>query len=257
MLDRNPYFLRPGILKWARWLERNLPPQIQLVPLVIIYDPFDHLWIISPNWITDANYFQHHLERRTRDGLEERYKDQGSAKIRNGEYLLRELQSKKKFTIGLHAWGYIMKPGRIIHVSIKFPDVRIKQQCCPHCHNENETILGQPTTCIHCGTTYECLAERIKSEALKMSTSDFRDTIPNQKETRGKTAEIQFDLRLVFKRLCLTKSDGNNAILHVGSVHGIKIGAQFTIGPRSSGSVFEVREVFVSSCKGTILQRGS
>lgn len=86
------------------------------------------------------------MERSTHNNLEEKYKDRGSAKIRNGEFLLQDLETKRKFNLLEQPWSYIMKPGKKRYMSIKFRETGVAQQSCPHCGSNNETVDGQPTT---------------------------------------------------------------------------------------------------------------
>jgi hypothetical protein len=86
------------------------------------------------------------MEWETRKVLEEKYKDKGSAKIRNGEFQLQDLESKRKFNIDQQPWNFIMRPGTKRHMSIIFMETRTEQQSCPHCTADNETVDGQPTT---------------------------------------------------------------------------------------------------------------
>jgi hypothetical protein len=85
------------------------------------------------------------METRTRGGLEERYKDRGSAKIRNGEFLLQDLEGTK-FDLQQHPWNFVMRPGEKRYMSVTFKDANTAQQSCPRCGADNEISEGQPTT---------------------------------------------------------------------------------------------------------------
>lgn len=85
------------------------------------------------------------MERRTRDNLEDIYKEQGSAMIRNGEFFLQDLDKKKNFTIKM-PWKAIMKPGQMRHMSVIFKEIPGSQQSCPHCGAVNKGVEGEPTT---------------------------------------------------------------------------------------------------------------
>jgi hypothetical protein len=86
------------------------------------------------------------MESRTHEALEEKFKDKGTAKIRNGEFLLQDLDSKRKFNLEQQPWNSIMRPGQRRHMSILFRESRNAQQSCPHCGADNETTEPQPTT---------------------------------------------------------------------------------------------------------------
>jgi hypothetical protein len=82
----------------------------------------------------------------TRQKLEERYKDSGSAKIRNGEFILQDLDANRRFDIHQQPWNFIMRPGKKRYMSIKFSESGVAQTSCIHCGTENETVEGRPTT---------------------------------------------------------------------------------------------------------------
>jgi hypothetical protein len=86
------------------------------------------------------------MEWRTCKTLEEKYKDKGSAKIRNGEFQLQDLELKRKFNIDQQPWNFIMRPGKKRYMSIVFKETGAKQQSCPHCTADNEIVEGQPIT---------------------------------------------------------------------------------------------------------------
>jgi hypothetical protein len=78
--------------------------------------------------------------------LEERYKDRGLAKIRNGEFILQDLdnQNQRIFNL-LQPWRFIMAPGKKRYISITFRDAGTVKQSCPHCKSDNEMTKGKPT----------------------------------------------------------------------------------------------------------------
>jgi hypothetical protein len=90
--------------------------------------------------------FKEIMEWRIRKVLEGKYKDGGSAKIRNGDFQLQDLKLKRKFNINQEPWNFIMRPGKKRHMSIVFKETGSQQQSCPYCTVDNETVDGQPTT---------------------------------------------------------------------------------------------------------------
>jgi hypothetical protein len=79
------------------------------------------------------------MEQRTRSSLEDKYKAKGTAKITKGEFILQDLNAKRRFNLRQQAWSFIMKPGRIRHMSITFRETGTIKTSCPHCGNENAT----------------------------------------------------------------------------------------------------------------------
>jgi hypothetical protein len=86
------------------------------------------------------------MELWTSKALEEKCKDEGSAIIRNGEFQLQDLESKRKFNINRQPWNFIMRPGKKHYISIVFKEIGIEKQSCPHYRADNETVNGQPTS---------------------------------------------------------------------------------------------------------------
>ena len=84
------------------------------------------------------------IEERMRQSLEERYKEQGSAKVRNGEFFLQDLDTKRNFTLRM-PWQSVMRPGKKRYMSIIFKGDRSNKQSCPHCGTDNETVEGELT----------------------------------------------------------------------------------------------------------------
>jgi hypothetical protein len=88
--------------------------------------------------------FKQHVAWKTSEALEERYRDKGSAKIKKGEFLLQDLDRKRNFDLHL-PWSFIMKPGELRYMSIKFRDSDQGRTSCPHCKAENKIIKGEVT----------------------------------------------------------------------------------------------------------------
>lgn len=86
------------------------------------------------------------LGKRTFDALEDRYKDRGAAKIRNGEFFLQDLDRKRRFNLQDQPWSLVMRPGQKRHVSVTFRESGAAKEACLHCGVENDTVQGQPTT---------------------------------------------------------------------------------------------------------------
>jgi len=79
------------------------------------------------------------MEQRTRSSLEDKYKAKGTAKITKGEFILQDLNAKRRFNLRQQPWSFIMKPGRKHHMSITFRETGTIKTSCPHCGNENAT----------------------------------------------------------------------------------------------------------------------
>jgi len=77
------------------------------------------------------------------DTLEDRFKEKGYAKIREGEFLLQD-KSRRNLDLRL-PWKFVMKPGEQIYMSIKFHVDSKMRTTCPHCGTENKAPEGQPT----------------------------------------------------------------------------------------------------------------
>jgi hypothetical protein len=75
--------------------------------------------------------------------LEDRFKDKGSAKIREGGFLLQD-QNQRNLDLR-RPWKFIMKPGKQRYMSIKFRESAEMWTSCPHCEVENKALEGQAT----------------------------------------------------------------------------------------------------------------
>ena len=83
------------------------------------------------------------MAEEARKELEDRFKDKGSAKIREGEFLL---QDRNQHNLNLlKPWSFIMKPGERWYMSIQFREHGEMQTSCPHCGVENKALEGQAT----------------------------------------------------------------------------------------------------------------
>jgi hypothetical protein len=83
------------------------------------------------------------MARKAWEVLEDRFKEKGYAKIREGDFLL---QDQHQLNLNLRRpWEFIMKPGEQIYMSIKFRENMEMQRSCPHCGTENEALEGQAT----------------------------------------------------------------------------------------------------------------
>jgi hypothetical protein len=82
------------------------------------------------------------MEERIRSSLEEKYMIQGSAKIRNGEFILQDLKSKRRFSLQQQAWSFIMRPGKTRYMSVTFHET-CAMMTCPHCGTGNGTNEGE------------------------------------------------------------------------------------------------------------------
>jgi hypothetical protein len=85
------------------------------------------------------------MEERTRSTLEEKYKIRGSAKIREGGFILQDLKAKRRFNLQQQAWSFIMRPGKTRYMSITFRETGARRTSCPHCGAENATNEGELT----------------------------------------------------------------------------------------------------------------
>ncbi len=79
------------------------------------------------------------MEERTRSALEEKYKIQGSAKLRKGEFVLQDLKAKRRFNLQQQSWSFIMRPGKTRYMSMVFRETGALRTSCPHCGSENAT----------------------------------------------------------------------------------------------------------------------
>ncbi|KAE8452957.1 hypothetical protein EG329_012144 [Mollisiaceae sp. DMI_Dod_QoI] len=187
-------------LAYAKRLESNLPPQVMLSDPVVLCDALDNYWAFHWEWISSVEIFKVIMEEKIRQGLEERYQEQGSAKIRNGEFLLQDPHVKRNFTLKM-PWRSIMRPGNKRFMSIIFKQDRSAKQSCPHCDTDNEVIEGQPTLCSTCGATYERITELkdIHLEAKNHNDTESRKEIVGKKDKLKTSPEL--DLHQAFRRL--------------------------------------------------------
>jgi hypothetical protein len=152
-------------MAWAVKLQQNLPPQILLSDPVVLYDALDGHFPFFLEYITCAEVsinprlttpyscrctyqyqeFVEIIERRTHKTLEDKYKDHGAAKIRTREFLLQDLESRRRFDLKQQPWNFVMKPGKKRHMSVTFRDSSAVSQSCPHCGTDNETVEELPT----------------------------------------------------------------------------------------------------------------
>lgn len=151
-------------MKHAYILQQSLPPQVRLKHPVVLYDALDKCFVFHLELITSAEVslrktpstwtdivnliqmFMAIIEERTYSSLEERYKEPGSAKIRNGEFVLQDVKAKRRFNLQQQAWNFIMKPGTQRYMSITFRETGSVRTSCPHCGVENASDEDQMVT---------------------------------------------------------------------------------------------------------------
>jgi len=124
--------------------QQSIPPQVLLSSPVTIFDGFNKPVAFSLDWIDSLQKFQVLMAESAGKELEDRFKDEGCAKIREGEFLIQD-QDQQNLDLR-RPWKFIMKPGVQRYMSIMFRENAEMRTSCPHCGVENKPTEGHATT---------------------------------------------------------------------------------------------------------------
>lgn len=119
----------------------EIPAQVNLQQPVILEDAHGRLAPFHIEFINSFTVFQAVLEARFHDVP-------GFKKVRNGEYMMQDVASKKTLDF-TQPWESVFRPGRRANMSMVFEEDEAVSSVCPGCWTENISVGDGTTDDIH------------------------------------------------------------------------------------------------------------
>lgn len=123
------------VLDMQKAFQTQLPPQIDRQQPVYFEDAHGRITPFHIEFINSLDAFQAVMEARFRHVP-------GLKKVRRGEYLLLEANSKRKLDLQAQ-WDSVFLPGRKVVMSMTFQTPKISTSLCPGCQTENKVPADQ------------------------------------------------------------------------------------------------------------------
>lgn len=163
------------IMQLLQFLQTRLPRHLSFEYVMVIDARSQPLPLPLPT-ITSKKIFL--------EVLKDRFKDLGYKKIERGDWFLEDAETKEVLDLS-KPWRSLMKPDRLIHMSIIFRRQNLPSTQCPVCKYETPGLPEEEVECSICGLTYRRIEEiqdiNLTNETPRPKTAPVRkqSDIPN------------------------------------------------------------------------------